>query len=143
MVDLADGDDQPTGKAESGSLYSEDCYSSSGDIRDPNIQIVVDGVTQGSTDTEDLGHIQEYGKFLKEYYGGNIPNVRRRSFSPEEVNRQVGVTDGQTDIPHASPTMLLDGEKRFVYLRVNSFRSVNSFRQSSPKSPENAFLKAS
>ena len=115
MVDLADGDDQPRGKAESGSLYSEDCYSSGGDLHEPRVSIVVDGVTTGSTDTEDFGQrTQEYDAFLKEFYGGNIPSVRRRSFSPTEVNRQAGFSEGQADIPHASPTMLLDGEKRFV-----------------------------
>ena len=109
MLDLADGDHQPTRKTESGSLYSEDCYSSGGDLHDPNIHIVVDGVTTGTSGTEDFGQrTEEYDAFLKEFYGGNIPSVRRRSFSPNEVNRQ-------TDLPHASPTMLLDGEKRWVF----------------------------
>ena len=109
MVDLADGDHQPTRTTESDSLYSEDCYSSGGDLHDPNIHIVVDGVTTGTSGTEDFGQrTEEYDAFLKEFYGGNIPSVRRRSFSPNEVNRQ-------TDIPHASPTMLLDGEKRWVF----------------------------
>ena len=116
MVDLADGDDQPTRKAESGSLYSEDCYSSGGDLHDPNIHIIVDGVTTGTSETEDFGQrTQEYDAFLKEFYGGNIPNVRRRSYSPNEVNRQPGFASRQTDNPHASPTMLLDGEKRLVF----------------------------
>ena len=111
MVDLADGDDHPRGKAESGSLYSEDCYSSGGDLHEPRISIVVDGVTTG--DTDDFGQkTQEYDAFLKEFYGGNIPSVRRRSFSPTEVKRQAGFSETQADIPHASPTMLLDGEKR-------------------------------
>lgn len=130
MVDLADGADQPSGKAESGSLYSEDCYSSGGDLHEPNISIVVDGVTQGSTDTEDFGQrTQEYDTFLKEYYGGNIPNVRRRSFSPPAVNRQTDFTDRQTDIPHAPPTMLLDnadGEKRTVLSEEDSEEDVLS-----------------
>ena len=111
MVDLADGDDQPRSKAESGTLYTEDYYSSGGDLHEPRVSIVVDGVTTG--DTDDFGQkTQEYDAFLKEYYGGNIPSVRRRSFSPNEVKRQAGFSETQTNIPHASPTMLLDGEKR-------------------------------
>jgi len=82
MVDLAEDNAHDNTAASPSSLYSGDAFSSGPDITDThdNVHIIVDGVSTGGS--SDFGS-EEYDHFLKEYYAGNNPQVRRRSCSPQ------------------------------------------------------------
>lgn len=103
MVDLADDNAPDNTAASPSSLYSGDAFSSGPDITDnpDNVHIIVDGVSTGGS--SDFGN-EEYDHFLKEYYGGNHPQVRRRSFSPQPVRDSRG----------EKSSMLIHASKRLV-----------------------------
>ncbi|XP_052793187.1 rho guanine nucleotide exchange factor 28-like isoform X4 [Mya arenaria] len=89
MVDLADDNVGDSG-ASPASMCSGDVYSSGPDIADGSdgVHIIVDGTTTDSS--TDIGlETQEYDRFLNDFYGGNVPQVRRRSFSPQPMKPPV------------------------------------------------------
>ncbi|KAL4227936.1 Rho guanine nucleotide exchange factor 28 [Mactra antiquata] len=122
MVDLAD-DNVGENTTPPNSMYSGEVFSSAGDITDSsdNIHVIVDGVTSESTSDYGL-QSQEYDQFLKDYYGGNVPQVRKRSASP--VVKHSGSLDenlgGEED-----RTMLIHGNKS-VYMPQDNITNVNN-----------------
>lgn len=106
MVDLAEDNAPDNTAASSSSFFSGDAFSSGPDIAadtPDNVHIIVDGVSTGSS--SDFGlQTQEYDNFLKEYYGGNVPQVRRRSFSSQPAHVQ-----SEKD----KSSMLIHGSKRW------------------------------
>ena len=109
MVDLGeDNERNPDATATPNSQHSGDLYSSGPDIQDSSddVHVIVEGATLGSS--SDFGlQSREYDQFLNEYYGGNIPQVRRRSYSPKVVK-----LDEPEDSRYFTPSMLIHGTKR-------------------------------
>jgi hypothetical protein len=106
MVDLAEDNVGETAATPSSLYTSGEVFSSGPDITNStdNIHIVVDGATTGSS--SDFGlQTQEYDQFLKNYYGGNNPQVRHRSPVPSKRDT---IENGD------SQEMLIHGNKRFV-----------------------------
>ena len=79
-----------------------------------DIHVTIEGATTDST--RDYGlRSQEYDEFLKEFYGGNVPQTRRRSFSPKPiVINNNSINDVDKESTSSDPNMLIHGNKRYV-----------------------------
>ncbi|XP_060576676.1 uncharacterized protein LOC132733992, partial [Ruditapes philippinarum] len=107
MVDLAEDNVGETAATPSSLYTSGEVFSSGPDITNStdNIHIVVDGATTGSS--SDFGlQTQEYDQFLKDYYGGNNPQVRHRSPVPSKRDT-IENGDSQEMLIHGNKSVVL------------------------------------
>lgn len=89
------------------SMYSGDVFSSGPDVNDSsdNIHIVVDAATTDGSSEFGL-QSREYDRFLNDFYGGNVAQVRHRSpltAKCDSIEDQEGVE---------CDSMLIHGNKR-------------------------------